>query len=112
MAAVKISREIPIGISKEYDLLPLEGSTSSHPCQLCPNTFIDGQRNYQGSSIMAVICPTCRSKSRLIRLSREVRTTGHVSTKLWVVTYLATITALSYLAGYFSVLLIAKWNLL
>ncbi len=56
---------VPLGVSLEYDALPLVGEPFRRGCQTCDLYFTDGWRLCDdGVKAMAALCPSCREIAR------------------------------------------------
>ena len=67
-------REIPLGISEEYDDLPSEGEAEVRWCQYCAKQYVDHLRIMpDGCKILAGFCIDCRWLGRVrLRARRSV----------------------------------------
>lgn len=56
---------VPLGISQDYDQLPLAGALRTVVCQACRCIYEDGERvAADGCRVMAVLCWVCRQEAR------------------------------------------------
>lgn len=61
-----VAVEIPLGVSEAYDRLPSGSDEMPVHCQDCDRFFTDRwRRSNEGSRVLAVFCPDCRSRRRM-----------------------------------------------
>jgi hypothetical protein len=64
---------VPLGLSRDYDHLPVTGLLRSISCQLCDRRHADVERlTADGCRVLAIMCPTCRAEGRARWIAAQV----------------------------------------